>query len=535
MTRKKKENDDSMGLFEKADEEDKKKAISNAIVLKDKKENKEISLVGIEKNLINIHYFGIATKKTGISRKKNQEVIRKKKYILCNNEKKEVNLTISSASEYGLPTITDLDYTLGFFKLLNQKYKETGNLDNPIAFKDVDIRKAAGKNKNARVIKEIRNWIDKMTYVRFKVNEKAIYSTKTKGFISGTWGIFTKSYKYRDEIEETGKLAEMNYIWLEPLFMANFINRFLRYVRHDIYLKLKVPLAKLLLSMFELLFYANDGKPITRNYEALCNEFDLQIYDNLSLTKQNLDPALNELKREAVLESWQYNCFSDRKKVESILFLPGSVYNKKWSNLTKKRKQEEEKKAAKVAAPKHEENAPVKQITKAIPEPKYSTSELTEISNWLKEKGVTNSQKIVDKSPHTLETMKLIMEDFNLKCEDQAKGNFEFKKGCQSWLVWAFSSSGYIPTDKLQKDINTRKELNILEKSILEIAEKIKAGEFEYFKPKAGQAYKIYSFNFDAPEISRWYFYYKKDENSLRIADSILVFLKSYCNTKFFD
>lgn len=52
--------------------------------------------------------------------------------------------------------------------------------------------------------------------------------------------------------------------------------------------------------MLDTMFYASNGRPVSKLYADLCNELDIANYHFLSAIQRKLNPALEDLKAQGV-------------------------------------------------------------------------------------------------------------------------------------------------------------------------------------------------------------------------------------------
>jgi hypothetical protein len=122
-----------------------------------------------------------------------------------------------------------------------------------------------------------------------------------------------------------GKIADTNYVWLSPWFLSNYYHRYTRPIDFEFYKRLRKPIAKSLYTLLENGWYASDGKPYSKNYRALCEEFLLTNHPHVSLIKQQLDPSHRELHAVGFLERWEYRKSADGKDY-IIIYYPGQKF-----------------------------------------------------------------------------------------------------------------------------------------------------------------------------------------------------------------
>jgi len=122
-----------------------------------------------------------------------------------------------------------------------------------------------------------------------------------------------------------GRIADTNYVWLAPWFLANYFRHHLRPVDLNFHRRLRKPIAKALYPLLETGWYASDGKPYVKSYRDLCREFLLTEHPSLSLVKRQLDPAHQELQKERFLAKWEYRESADKTDY-IVTYYPGKKF-----------------------------------------------------------------------------------------------------------------------------------------------------------------------------------------------------------------
>jgi hypothetical protein len=233
--------------------------------------------------------------------------------------------TISANALFGLPITSDLDYYRAFLKICDEIVDRDGRFHLPIAIPTRALIRYAGKTENARERQEIRAWVKRMTLTGII---GGIYQAKSRDYSDGFVGtLFSQAY-VRGERMRNGKIAEMNYIWPAPWWLSNFFYRYLRPFDYNFHQRLRKPIAKALYPILETGWYASAGNPYTKSYRDLCTEFLLAEHRHLSLVKQQLDPAHQELQREQFLADWQYRkaALKPNKHDFIVTYIPGQKF-----------------------------------------------------------------------------------------------------------------------------------------------------------------------------------------------------------------
>lgn len=239
-----------------------------------------------------------------------------------NGIKRTVKAKISANHELGLPITSDFDYYRAFLKICYEAAGPQGRLYMPIAAPTAKLMRYAGKIESAREKREVREWLKRMAYTGF---EGAVYRAKTKVYEDGFVGTVFSLVILQGKPMKNGDLAETNYVWLAPWFLANYFHHHLRPVDLSFHQRLRKPIAKALYPILETGWYASGGKFYAKRYSELCAEFLLTEHPSLSLVKRQLDPAHQELVKERFLAKWDYRESVDKTDY-IITYYPGKKF-----------------------------------------------------------------------------------------------------------------------------------------------------------------------------------------------------------------
>ena len=226
-----------------------------------------------------------------------------KEYTDEQGNKKILKTTIRASHGLGLPITSDLDYYRAFLKLCDEIVDRDGRFHMPVGVPSFRLARYAGKQWNNRVHKEIREWLKRMTLTGI---EGAIYRAKKKNYDDGFVGTVFSQVVMKGETMRNGTPADTNYVWLSPWFLSNYYYRYTRPVDFAFYKQLRKPIAKSLYTLLENGWYAADGRPYSKSYKSICDEFLLARYQHLSKIKEQLDPSHIELQKLQLIETWDY-------------------------------------------------------------------------------------------------------------------------------------------------------------------------------------------------------------------------------------
>lgn len=238
-------------------------------------------------------------------------------------EKRTIKTKISANHELGLPITSDFDYYRAFLKICDEVAGPDGRLHMPIAVPTKKLIRYAGKSpESAAERKEAKKWLERMTGTLIK---GGVYHAKRKDYDDGFVGTVFSQVVIKGKPMRDGTIADTNYVWLAPWFLANYFRHHVRRVDLNFHRRLRKPIAKALYPLLETGWYASGGKPYRKSYRDLCGEFLLRNRQHLSRIREQLDPAHQELAKERFLARWEYHNSTDETDY-IITYYPGEKF-----------------------------------------------------------------------------------------------------------------------------------------------------------------------------------------------------------------
>jgi len=228
--------------------------------------------------------------------------------ILPDGKRVPIKTRIMANHELGLPITSDEDYWHAFEKILSETADRDGRITMPVRVPTAKLIRYAGKNPSQTRRTEVQDWLRRMTLTGI---EGGIYSAKLKDYTQSITAPVFSQVAMRGEKMRHGQIADTNLVWLAPWYLSNYFHQYRRLLDFSLYLRLRKPLAKALRPLLQTGWYASDGKPIKRRYSALCDEFLITPYKQLSRIMQQFDPSHKELEREKILARWEYQKSGD--------------------------------------------------------------------------------------------------------------------------------------------------------------------------------------------------------------------------------
>lgn len=218
----------------------------------------------------------------------------------------ERKIRIVTGGSYGLPGTGDLDKWLALQSLLNAIQSAEGSVSNPVTFTTAEllgllgVRRDSGKN-----YKDVEEWLDRMCATSIESEGSAILSGKRKFAKQRGLRVFDRAVSVGRELDE-GEIATKNFIWLSPWQLESINSNNLIPIDLTTYLSLKNAIAKTLLPLLQVWFYATQEiGTFEKRYTDLCELLGIRCYGSRSEIERKLRPSLDELTRHGYIGSWR--------------------------------------------------------------------------------------------------------------------------------------------------------------------------------------------------------------------------------------
>lgn len=264
-----------------------------------------------EKNLETLGFFSPSSKRSRRSKKK---LISFTKIIDSNTV--EAETIIFPSAEFGLPNTSDLDKYRAFQKILSDEIAKNGKVPKHITITSADLIKTMKRSKEGKLYKEIEDWLMRMALTGIQ-SGGTVWLANKKMWAKDLFHIFDRVIIYGQQLDD-GTVADCHHIWLSDWQVENINAFYLLTLDYELYKQLRKPIAKSLLSMLQIGFYAS-GRTFTKRYDELCKFFGITKYRSLSKIKEQLDPSNEELKSWGFILEYDYAKNAD-----------GNTYNIIW-------------------------------------------------------------------------------------------------------------------------------------------------------------------------------------------------------------
>jgi hypothetical protein len=224
------------------------------------------------------------------------------------NKRVKVSAIILPSAEYGLPDTSDLDKYRAFQKILSEELIRNGKVPKHITFTSTELIEAMGERKQSdrggKLYQEVRDWLMRMKLTGIQ-SEGAVWLAGKKAWVTDTVSVFDRVIAYGQELED-GTIADCHHVWLSDWQLENINEFWLLSIDYDLYKQLRKPIAKSLLPLLQIGFYASGGT-YTKRYDELCQFLGITTHKKYSYIKQQLEPSFKELRGKGFLAKWDYD------------------------------------------------------------------------------------------------------------------------------------------------------------------------------------------------------------------------------------
>lgn len=213
-----------------------------------------------------------------------------------NGEKVNRSWIITGADKFGLPTSSDDEVLLGLLKLTVDRQFES----RKVFFSRYELLKNLRWTTEGRSYSRLQKALDRLSGVRIKAtnaffdNDSKSHSTKNFGIIDG--------YELNDGRDNE---RQSFFSWSDVIFRS-FQSGFIKKLDLDFYLALKSSVSKRLYRFLDKHFWYRSR--IQMNFFIFAHEKIgiSRTYQFVSSMKQQLDPALDELKAVGFIQDYEY-------------------------------------------------------------------------------------------------------------------------------------------------------------------------------------------------------------------------------------
>ena len=282
--------------------------------------DRPLDVIKIEKNLNSLGFFTPSHKGLDNTKSKSISISREER-----GRKLHAKATIYPSPDHGLPTTADQDKYFAFQKIVTEIKKRTGVVANPIGFTSYQLLKILGVNASGKNYEEVSQWLERMTLTGIR-SENMVYFAGRKIWAKDIFHVFDRVVQVGQELPD-GTKADQNYVWLSEWQLENLNANYVLPLDMYTYRQLRSTIAKALVPLLQIWFYASGRRPIEKRYGDLCQYLQIRRWPHLSKVRENFAPALEELQTLSFLELWDIQRTADHLDFKIILH-PGERYSR---------------------------------------------------------------------------------------------------------------------------------------------------------------------------------------------------------------
>ena len=279
-----------------------------------------LEVIKIEKNLNSLGFFTPSHK--GLDNKKSKSISISRE---DRGRKIQAKATIYPSPDHGLPTTADQDKYFAFQKIVTEIKKRNGVVVNPIGFTSYQLLKILGVNASGKNYEEVGQWLERMTLTGIR-SENMVYFAGRKSWAKDIFHVFDRAVQVGQQLPD-GTTADQNYIWLSEWQLENLNANYVLPLDLHTYRQLRSTIAKALVPLLQIWFYASGRRPIEKRYGDLCQYLQIRRWPHLSKVRENFAPALEELRTLSFLELWDIQRTADNLDFKIVLH-PGHRYSR---------------------------------------------------------------------------------------------------------------------------------------------------------------------------------------------------------------
>jgi hypothetical protein len=285
-------------------------------------QNKEIDfpmIINSEVNLLFFPFFALSTK--GLKKKVETEY---RDIVIRDGKRIEILWNVAAHAKYGYPGPFDREVHKAIERIITGFFKKYGHIENPICLGSLynicnlmNIKEYGGYQ-----YREIRSALERIKTTVIK-SEGSFYYKGEKQWISKVFSLYD-SVVFKGEQLTNGHIADSNFIYLSDLYIQSLNSFYIKPIDYTYLQSLKSKIASRLYEILGIKFYGIKNKKegsIRYKYSTLCQLLPVTPFKQLSRSKQQLNPAHNELKDTGFISQFKWS--ENGKKDWLLYYWPG--------------------------------------------------------------------------------------------------------------------------------------------------------------------------------------------------------------------
>ncbi|MFQ5903658.1 MAG: hypothetical protein ACE5JO_08205 [Candidatus Binatia bacterium] len=236
--------------------------------------------------------------------------------------REEISWQVIAHPRFGFPGPFDLELHKAIEEIINERGFP---VRNPVPFSMKGLCRRMGITCSGRTTKEIRAAFQRICHSMVE-SKRTFYSKPRKRWIEDNFHLYERVIYRGEEMPEGDAVADTNYLYLGSWYLENLNALYVSLLDYRYRRSLSSAIARRLYEILGVKFYGlqNKGVPSLRYaYSTLCELLPVKRRSYLSLARQQLDPAHQELVETGFLERVEWKEAGGEPREWHLLYYPG--------------------------------------------------------------------------------------------------------------------------------------------------------------------------------------------------------------------
>src|ERR1035437_6537975 len=223
-------------------------------------------------------------------------------HLTVKRDGRRMDAVMTFEGSRGLPTIADCDKYMALMRIAADQKKRQGTLKNPITFTGNKFLREAGLSDAGNNYEDLTTWGQRMANTTIN-SKQVVFLANSRKYADRSLNVF-QSFARVGREDATGRAEEYEIV-LTDWLLDNLNGNYVYVEEYGPYKELTRPVAKALYGLLHWWFDASEGRPIEKDYLAVCEILGIKGFDQLSRIKHSIGNALDELVSIRYLARWE--------------------------------------------------------------------------------------------------------------------------------------------------------------------------------------------------------------------------------------
>lgn len=225
--------------------------------------------------------------------------------IKVNNEIKHRSFRVNPDPELGLPGTFELEVMTGIYKIADVHLRDTGSVAEFIELGTFrSFLDSIGRPGTGKYIKMLKESLRRLA-ATICISEGFFYSKPRNLYVVESFTFIT-SLQIAGDTDFNGGTFERTRIKLHEFIRENLNSNFRTLIDFDYLRSLRTDIAKPLSLHLAYRFFKNSKSEWIADYHWLADRLAIKVHSDAKRAKDQLKPALIELKKTGCIDSWEW-------------------------------------------------------------------------------------------------------------------------------------------------------------------------------------------------------------------------------------